>query len=223
MIKKKCAVLFSGGKDSCLALYHACKKYDVCYLLSLIPRTQDSWMFHTPDLKLLEKQAEMLDIKLIFEYTRGKKEEELDDLKKLLNRVVGKVDTIVIGGIASNYQGERVKRICSELNLELYAPLWGYNAERLWKELLAEGFKVILTKIASEGIEKEFLGKIIDDKLFAELEKRSKKYKFRMDFEGGDAETAVLFMPGMQKEIRLKTKTTSEDRYRHFIKIIEVR
>lgn len=218
----KAAVLFSGGKDSCLALLKASEKHDIRYLLSLIPETKDSWMFHTPNPALLKKQAENLDKKLIIQKTSGKKEEELEDLKKLVKRVKDNVDVIVIGGIASNYQGERIKKLCSELRLELYAPLWGYTAEKLWQELLDNGFKVILTKIASEGIMKEFLGKIIDEKLLAELETRSKKYKFRLDFEGGDAETAVLWMPGMKKEIKINYKVKSEGDYRHFLEIIEL-
>lgn len=217
----KIGALFSGGKDSCLALHKAVKvgkKINV--LLSIMPENKDSFMFHKPDLKLLKKQAEMLDIKLIIQKTKGKKDEELKDLKKLIEK--SKINELVIGGIKSNYQGERIKKICGKLNIKLYAPLWGYDAEKLWKELLDEGFKVIITKIASEGIPKEFIGEIIDSDKLEKLEKLSKKHGFRMDFEGGDAETAVLYMPEFKKEIKLEYNIESEDRYRHFITIKEI-
>ena len=62
------AVLFSGGKDSCLALHKARQEgYDIRYLLNILPMNKDSFMFHKPDLKLLEKQAEMLGIKIIIQ------------------------------------------------------------------------------------------------------------------------------------------------------------
>jgi diphthine-ammonia ligase len=217
----KTAVLFSGGKDSCLALFKASENYKVDYLLSIIPETSDSWMFHTPDLKLLNRQAEELGKKLIIEKTKGEKEKELADLERLIKK--SGVEKLIVGGIASNYQLERIKKICDKFRIELIAPLLGYSTERLWKELFEAGFKVILTKIATEGIDKSFLGKVIDARMLTELEKRSKEYGFRMDFEGGDAESAVLFMPGMKKEIKLKTKIRSEGNYRHFLEIVDVK
>ena len=45
----------------------------------------------------------------------------------------------------------------------------------------------------------------------------SKKYKFRLDFEGGDAETSVLFMPEFESEIKLEYEAESESEYRHFM------
>jgi len=224
MVNKKAGVLFSGGKDSALALFKAENRFDISCLLSLIPETSDSWMFHKPNLALLERQAERLDKELIIRGTKGEKEKELDDLKELLEKVKKEkqIEVVVIGGIKSNYQGERISKICRELGLEVYAPLWNFSPERLWEELLKNNFKVIISKIASEGIDKKILGKIIDEELLKELTKKAEKYKFSLDFEGGDAETAVLFMPGMKKEIKLKTEIVSEGDYRHFLKIKNV-
>jgi len=214
----KVAVLFSGGKDSCLALHKAKQKgYEIEYLLSVIPENFDSFMFHKPYLNLLEKQAEMLGIDLIILKSEGIENKEVDDLKDLINKVKDKVDCIVVGGIASNYQGERIKKICDELGLKFYAPLWDSSGERIWDELLKNNFKVVLTKISCEGIPKEFLGKIIDNKMFLKLKKLSEKYKFKIDFEGGEAESAVLFMPEFDKEIKIKFDIKSEGGYRHFL------
>lgn len=213
----KTGVLFSGGKDSCLALFKS--KADC--LLTMIPENKDSWMFHKSDLRLLEKQAEMLGLPLILEKTKGEKEEELEDLKRLIKK--SRVDKLVIGGIKSSYQGERINKLGKELGVEINAPLWQYTSEKLWEELLENGFKVIITKISCEGIPKEFIGKIIDKKRFDELKKLADKYKFGLDFEGGEAETAVLFMPGFKKEIKIQFDIESEGQYRHFIKINEIK
>jgi len=220
---KTCAVLFTGGKDSCLALDIARKKYNVKFLLTIIPKNPDSFMFHKPYPELLEKQAEMLGLPLITKESSGEKEKELRDLKKLLKLVKSGIDIIVVGGIASSYQGKRIKRICRELGLEFYAPLWNYSVEEIWKELLKKKFKVIITKISCEGLGKEFIGRIIDKEKFKELKKLSERYKFRLDFEGGEAETSVLWMPGMKKEIKIDYKVESEGRYRHFLKIKKIR
>ena len=216
----KTAVLFSGGKDSCLAL-HKYGREKINVLLSMLPENKDSFMFHAPIVKLLKKQADMLNLLLITEKTKGKEGEELKDLKNLIKK--SKINKLVIGGIKSNYQGNRIRKICKDLKIELIAPLWNYNEDELWSELLDNKFKVIITKIASQGIPKEFIGKIIDKKEFEKLKKLSKKYKFRMDFEGGDAETAVLWMPEFKKQINLDYNIESEGQYRHFLKLKKIK
>ena len=218
---KKAAVLFSGGKDSCLALHIAkLKGYDIIYLLSIMPDNFDRFMFHKPNNDLLKKQAEMLDVELRVGKSKGEKEKELKDLNDLIGGVKDKVEVIIVGGIASSYQGKRIKKICSELGLEFYAPLWNHKSEQIWDLLMKEKFKVILTKISCEGLGKEWLGKIIDKKALEELVRLSKKYQFRIDFEGGEAESAVLFMPEFKKEIKIKFKVKSEGKYRHWLEIM---
>ncbi len=221
---KKAALLFSGGKDSCLALHIAKQNnYEIKYLLSVIPKNFDSFMFHKPYLKLLGKQAEMLGIDLVIMESEGIENKEIEDLKDLIESIAGKIDTIIVGGIASNYQGKRIKEICSKLGLDFYAPLWDYDGEKIWDKLLDNDFKVILTKISCEGIPKEFLGKTIDRKMFLELKKLSDKYKFRLDFEGGEAESAVLKMPEFRKEIHIKYEIVSDGKYRHFLDVKKVK
>jgi ABC transporter with metal-binding/Fe-S-binding domain ATP-binding protein len=223
MKKQKCAVLFSGGKDSCLALHKAMKKgYEINSLLTILPENFDSFMFHKPYLNLLEKQAEMLSIDLIIFKSKGIENKEIKDLKDLIKSVKNKIDVIIVGGIASNYQGSRIKKICDEFGLKFYAPLWDYSSENIWDELLKDNFKVILTKLSCEGIPKDFLGKIVDEKMFLKLKKLSEKYKFRIDFEGGEAETAVLYMPEFSKEIKIKFKIKSDGEYRHFLENLEI-
>lgn len=215
---KHAAILFSGGKDSCLALHKALSNgYSVDYLLAVIPYNFDSFMFHKPYLNLLKRQAKMLDIDLITIKSKGIENIELMDLKKLIFKVKDSVEVIIAGGIASGYQGERIKKICQELGLQFYAPLWNYNGQMIWKDLFNANFKVILTKIACEGISKEFLGKVIDKEIFQKLKELSVRYKFRLDFEGGEAESAVLYMPEFKKEIKINFKTKSEGKYRHWI------
>jgi ABC transporter with metal-binding/Fe-S-binding domain ATP-binding protein len=217
------AVLFSGGKDSCLALHKANQRgYDIRYLLNVNPNTPDSFMFHKPDLKLLESQAEELGIELLIRKSKGEKENELGDLEDLIKQIKDKIDGIVVGGIASSYQGKRIDNICKRLNLEFIAPLWDYDGDKLWKELIEEGFKVVITKIACDGLDKKWIGKVIDKKVLEDLKKLSIKYRFRIDFEGGEAESAVLFMPEFKNELKLDFDVVSDGDYRHFMKIKKV-
>ncbi len=220
----KLAVLFSGGKDSCLALHKILQEgHEVKCLLNIYPKNRDSFMFHRQDLKLLNTQAERLGIEMVSVESEGVEEKELADLSELIGKVKGKVDGIVVGGIASSYQGKRVKKICDEFGLKFIAPLWDYKSEKLWDELFEEKFEIIMIKIACDGIRKEWLGKIIDRNNFNELKKLSEKYKFRLDFEGGEAETVVLNMPEYSKRIEIDFDIENEGEYRHWIKDVVVR
>jgi ABC transporter with metal-binding/Fe-S-binding domain ATP-binding protein len=215
---KNAAVLFTGGKDSCLALLKAKKKgYNIQMLLTVIPSSYDSYMFHKPSIPLLKAQSKALGIPLLIQKSISEKEKEIDDLEKLIDKVKSKIQALVIGGIASSYQGERIKKISEKKKIELFAPLWGYSTENLWNELIKNKFSVIITKIACQGLPKELLGKIINEAKLKELLFLSSKHGFSIDFEGGDAETAVLDCPLFRNKIDICYCIKSEGAYRHFL------
>lgn len=223
-MKTKVAVLFSGGKDSCLALHKAVQEgYEVSCLLTILPSNKDSFMFHAPIEELLKKQVKELGIEHVVMGSKGQKEKELGDLEELIRKVRTKVKGIVVGGIASNYQGKRIKKICEKLGLEFIAPLWDYEPEKIWKELLEAGFKIILTKVSCEGISRSFIGKVIGKEELEELKKLGEKFGFRLDFEGGEAESAVVYMPEFKKEIKIEFKVRSEGKYRHFLELEKIK
>ena len=219
----KVAVLFSGGKDSCLALHKAkLAGHEILYLLNINVSNKDSFTFHKPDLKLLERQAVELGIDLVVKESKGEKDKELEDLKELVVGVKDEIEGIVVGGIASSYQCKRIKKICDEFGLEFIVPLWDYSPEKIWEELLDKGFEVVLTKISCEGLGKEWLGKKIGAEEFGKLKEIADRYKFRLDFEGGEAETGVLFMPRFDKRIEIEFDIKSEGEHRHWIEIKKV-
>ena len=74
-------VLFSGGKDSTLALQYAAEKEKVVCLITLISENKESFMFHTPNIDISNMQAEALGLPQIRQITKGEKEKELEDLE----------------------------------------------------------------------------------------------------------------------------------------------
>jgi len=220
----KLAVLFSGGKDSCLALHKVLGEgHDVRFLLNVFSKNQDSFMFHKQDIGLLGAQVDRLGIEMISVESEGVENEELGDLRKLIEKAKREVEGIVVGGIASSYQGKRVKAICDEFGLEFVAPLWDYEPERLWEELFGEGFEVVMIKIACDGIGEEWLGRVIDREALDELRVLSERFKFRLDFEGGEAESCVLNMPEYSSRIEIDFEVESEGGFRHLMKDVKIK
>lgn len=201
----KAAVLFSGGKDSCLAMYKVMEEHEVVCLVSMISKNKESYMFHTPNISLVKMQAEAIGIPIILQETEGVKEEELKDLEKALTKAKEdyKIEGVVTGAIRSAYQEERIKKICGELNLKSINPLWHKDQIELLNEVIKNKFEVIITGIFAYPLEKEFLGRKIDEELIKKLGKLEKKYKINPSGEGGELESTVLDAPFFNKKIEI--------------------
>jgi diphthine-ammonia ligase len=194
----KLAVLFSGGKDSAYATYLAKKYgYKVVCLISIISKNKESYMFHTPSITKVKKQAAIMGIPIETYETSGKKESELKDLEKAI--VIAKkrygINGIVTGAVESVYQSTRIQKICNKLKLECFNPLWQRNQIELLEELLKNKFEVIITGVFAYPLTKDWLGKKVDLKFIEEIKILSEKYKINPAGEGGEYESFVLNCP----------------------------
>lgn len=195
-------VLATGGKDSTLALYRVLKAgHDVKYLVSMIPLREDSWMFHYPNIRLMDLFAQAVEIPLAKAETSGIKEKEVEDLKHLIETL--DVDAVVSGAIASNYQKIRIEKICEQLKLKCLTPLWGENPLRLMKEILQQRFETIITGVYAHGFSREWLGRKIDEVTVKALIELNRQYGISIVGEGGEYETLVLDAPFFKKRISI--------------------
>lgn len=204
-------ILYSGGKDSTFAAYIATVHgWDVCCLLTMQSSEESSYMFHTPNINIVPYQAEAMQIPLLCQETKGEKEEELNDLKKLLKKAkqTYQLDGIIVGALYSDYQQERVNRICYELNLKTFAPLWHVPQAYLLREMLDLGFEIIISAIAAEGLNKKWLGRKLDKQAYEELLHLHQKYQLHVAGEGGEYESLVLFCPLFKQRLIIKEAET---------------
>lgn len=204
------AALFSGGKDSSLAIQRVLDRgWSVTRLVSIIPSNPESYMFHYPNIELTAMQASAAGIPLVSRASPGVKEEELRDLEAALKSVRGDVKGVVVGAIASTYQRDRVSSVCKRLGLSMEAPLWGEDPGKLWREALGRGFSIMIVAVACDGLGREWLGRVIDSKALDELEALSRKHRFHLGGEGGEFETLVLDAPFFGRRLAVK-KARSE-------------
>jgi diphthine-ammonia ligase len=196
------AVLATGGKDSTLALYRVLLLgYEVKYLVSMVPLREDSWMFHYPNIHLMDLFAEAVGIPLVKGETSGAKEVETEDLKRLVARL--DVDGIVSGAIASNYQRERIEAICKQLKLKCLTPLWQENPTSILREILDLKFEVVITGVYAYGFSKEWLGRKLDAETVEALIELNKRFGISLVGEGGEYETLVLDAPFFEKRLKI--------------------
>jgi len=196
------AVLATGGKDSALALYKVLNEdHEVKYLVSMIPLREDSWMFHYPNIRLVDFFAEAAEIPLVKAETLAVKEREVEDLKRLIEGI--DVDAIVSGAVASTYQKSRIEKMCEQLRLKCIAPLWHKNPLDILKEILGLKFEVIITGVYAYGFSEEWLGRKIDEASIKALIELNKQYGVSLVGEGGEYETLVLDAPFFKKRIKI--------------------
>lgn len=199
----KLGVLFSGGKDSCYALHEASKEHEIVCLLSVVSKNFESYMFHVPNIELTNLQAESMKIPLMSKITEGEKEKELTDLKNLIIEAKEEygIEGIVTGAVESVYQATRIQKICDELDLWCFNPLWQKDQIELLKDLLENGFEVLVTGVFGYPLDETWLGKKIDKETIEKLEKLSKRYELNPAGEGGEIETTVVNSPEFERRL----------------------
>ncbi|MBI5680750.1 MAG: TIGR00289 family protein [Methanobacterium sp.] len=201
----KTAILYSGGKDSTMALYKAIEEgHEVKYLISLVSDNPNSYMFHVPNIHITDLLAEAAEIPLIKKVTKGIKEEELGDLNEVLSDLKDKgIEAIYSGALFSVYQKSRIDKICRDLKLKSCAPLWHIDPLEYMEEIIDLGFEVIITSVSAEGFDESWLGRKIDRNVLDEIINLNKKNGIHIGFEGGEAETLVLDGPIFNKKIKI--------------------
>ncbi|HWG92458.1 MAG TPA: diphthine--ammonia ligase [Candidatus Thermoplasmatota archaeon] len=188
------AALFSGGKDSTLAIDVAEQHgWEVTHLVTVKPRNEESYMFHVPNLHLAPLQAEAMGKPLLEVPTSGEKEKELDPLERALAELT--IDGVVVGALASEYQKTRVDRICHRLGIKSFAPLWHKRGEDVLRTLTEGGYDVRFAAVAAEGLTEAWLGRRLDAKAVEALKALNARYGVHVAGEGGEFETLVLASP----------------------------
>lgn len=218
-------ILFSSGKDSVFTLWHYQEQgWDIACLLSMVPEDQDSYMFQSPDRALLSAQAKAVGIPLIIETSSGEKEIELEDLERLLARAKRdhKIQGVAAGALASDYQAERINRICAKLGLKVFTPLWHKDQERHMRTVIASGFDVRMTRIAADGLDKNWLGKRLGNDDIDNLVTLHKKLGINIAGEGGEFETIVLDGPNFKRPISIEYDIVMENEHRGELRITTI-
>ena len=119
----KLAAFFSGGKDSCYAIYKAKKLgHTIEALITIIPYSNESNLLHYDNITKTKVQSESMNISHIIDKSVSTNTtDEISLLHKLISEAKNnfQIDGIVHGGILSEFQKSKFESICDDLKLKL--------------------------------------------------------------------------------------------------------
>ena len=199
------AVMFSGGKDSVFAVDHCLSKgWDIQYLLSVKPSRRDCYLFHFATVEHTPKLADALGIPHILVGC------DVADPKleaQIIREVVEKnpVDAVVLGGVGlQETQLQSVRDALFDLGIEVFAAHKDEDEEVLMRRMIADGYEIVMTEIASDGLNADWVGKTLTLEHFEQLKVLSQKYGFDLLGEGGYYNSLVVDGPIFTKKLVIK-------------------
>jgi uncharacterized protein (TIGR00290 family) len=161
---------WSGGKDSCLALYRLISKgYHCNYLFTMLNETGNNSRSHSIPPSLLAKQAMSIGIP-------GKT--AIASWNDYENVFIEQMRIFSAEGITHGIFGDIdlephklwEEKVCSAHTIAAVLPLWKSNRRTIVEEFVDAGFKAIIVVINTNMMPAHFLGREIDKKLIEELE-----------------------------------------------------
>jgi len=193
---------WSGGKDSCLALYRSIQnggkpKALLTMMLENGKRSRSHGLSHS----IIQSQADSLGIQSIVRSTSWDNYEQtfvsaLSELKET------NVEYGVFGDIDLEPHLEWVERVCSSVGVQAYEPLWQTARRDLLDKFLQLGFKATIIAIKQDALNDSFLGRTLDRHVISDLEKAG------VDASGeeGEYHTIVTDGPIFTKKIDIESK-----------------
>lgn len=169
-MQKSFVMSWSGGKDSALAYYRAVLEGNVpMTLLTMFEEDGSKSRSHGLPLEILKAQAERLGLPLeIGKADWSNYETEFIRLLKKFHKEG--IDMGVYGDIDLEDHRAWVQKVSKQADMEVSHPLWGEPRRKLLEELIAEGFKAVITVVDTARMDPEFLGREFTLELIEELE-----------------------------------------------------
>ena len=190
----KLASLFSGGKDSTYATYLMEQSgQEVPYLVTIVPEDPYAMLFHTLNLDAVPLHAQSMGKELVRVASSGQEDEDLDSLRGALAGI--EIDGVITGAIASDYQWDRINRVCEGLGLRCFSPLWRKDQEMLLRDMVQAGVRAMIVGTFAEGLDQDWLGRVIDEKTIVDLKAVSRRSGINISGEGGEYETLAFDSP----------------------------
>jgi diphthine-ammonia ligase len=206
---------WSGGKDSCLALYRAIQNGGNPHsLLTILSEDGVTSRSHALSKALLEKQANSLGLQPVFR-SASWEQYEAEFISALQEFKESGIEVGVFGDIDMDSHREWVRRVCGVAGVVAVHPLWKRNRRELLEEFIGLGFSAQIVVINEQKLNKSFLGKTIAAKTIIEMVESG------IDPSGelGEYHTVVTDGPIFSSKVVIKTVGQEQHENYWFLKV----
>jgi len=198
-------VSWSGGKDSCFALYETqqASTLRVEALITTVTRDFDRISMHGVRRVLLQRQAESLGLPLqqIF-ITKGagndEYEQSMGETLALYHR--RGIDVVVFGDLFLQDIRTYRERLLARFNMTASFPVWGRDTTQFIREFIGLGFKAIIVCVDPRQLDPSFCGRLIDEGFLADLPRGADPCG-----ENGEFHTFVFDGPNFRRPVQFST------------------
>ncbi|GGB61587.1 ATP pyrophosphatase [Lentibacillus populi] len=196
----KVALSFSGGKDSCLALYRLEQQgYHVVSLITTIWKEKQETVAHGEKLERIKKQAERIGIPVHFIETdfAGYTEDFVRTLKDLKTKY--EIDSVAFGDIYLEGHREWGEQVAEKADVAPIYPLWTekHKVLDLLREFVALKFQARVIKVDNTKLPENWVGRLVDESFIADI---SGKDVCPLG-ESGEYHTTVFDGPIFRKQV----------------------
>jgi len=165
---------WSGGKDSCIALYEIqrAENYRVAALLTTLTRDYDRISMHGVRRVLLEEQAASLGLPLHQVFISKNATNDEYEMRMgeafAVYREQG-TDSIVFGDLFLEDIRKYREQFLARHNMRGLFPVWKRDTTSFIKEFIELGFKAVVTCVNAMVLDQSFAGRIIDEAFLSSL------------------------------------------------------
>lgn len=197
------AMLWTGGKDSALALHEAARDgYCVRRLVTFVPPEPD---FLAHPLDFMSMQARALDLPHRVVPVSPPFEEGYEVGLRELRDAMG-IDCVVTGDIAEvsgypNWIRERGHAI----GMRVHTPLWGRDRNSLLAVFLEQGFKACISCVDIRSLDESWVGRELDEEAISELRRIGKRNGLDLSGENGEYHTMLVDGPRFRQRIDIRS------------------
>jgi diphthine-ammonia ligase len=202
---KNAAMLWTGGKDSSLALFEAGRNgYDVRCLVTFAPPEPD---FLAHPLTFMKLQAQALRLPHHVLPVREPFAEGYETHLRAMRSEMG-IDAVVTGDIAEvNGAPNWIRERSRPVGMEVHTPLWGRDRQLLLEQLLSQRFVVRFSCIKKRWLTENWVGRTLNPATIGELQ--TVREHTGLDLCGEEGEYHTLVTDGPQFSCAIEVQSYS--------------
>lgn len=196
-------MLWTGGKDSALALWEAGRDgFDVQCLVTFAPPQPD---FLAHPLAFMKLQAEALGLSHQVLPVREPFEEGYETHLRTMRNEMG-IEAVVTGDIAEvNGAPNWIRERSQPVGMEVHTPLWGRDRRILLEQLLSQRFTVRFSCAKKRWLTESWVGRTLNEAAIDELQTIRERNGLDLCGEEGEYHTLVTDGPQFSRAIQVQS------------------